>query len=155
MKKIFLFFTLFVFAFLLSCDSKDNDDSKSTNFLKAIINGTEVVFDTFAVEKTDYPDDGYSDIQVTATKSSDPSKKIILEMEYLATGTEPCFEFQYVDEDKYYIINPRENISLVIDVTENATNKLKGTFSGSVAEYEGPGSVEISAGSFDIVYQIK
>lgn len=152
MKKTFLFFTLFVFAFLLSCDSKDNDDSQSTNFLKATINGTEIVFDTFSVEKTDYPDDGYSDIQVTATKSSDPTKKIILELEHLAIGTEPCFEFQYIDEDKYYIINPRENTSLVIDVTENTTNKLKGTFSGTVAEYEGSGSVEISAGSFDIVY---
>ena len=87
MKKTFLFFTLFVFAFLLSCDSKDNDDSQSTNFLKATINGTEIVFDTFSVEKTDYPDDGYSDIQVTATKSSDPTKKIILELEHLAIGT--------------------------------------------------------------------
>ena len=155
MKKIFVFFTLFVFAFLSSCDSKDNDDFQSTNFLKATINGTEIVFDTFNIEKTDYPEDGYSDIQVTATKSGDPSKKIILEMEHLATGTEPCFEFQYVDEDIYYIINPRENTSLVIDVTENTTNKLKGTFTGTIPEYEGTGSVIITGGSFDIVYQIK
>ncbi len=55
MKKIFVFLTLFVFAFLSSCDSKDNDDSQSTNFLKATINGTEVVFDTFAVEKRIIP----------------------------------------------------------------------------------------------------
>lgn len=155
MKKIFVLFTLFVFAFLSSCDSKDNDDSQSTNFLKATINGTEIVFDTFNIEKTDYPDDGYSDIQVTATKSGDPSKKIILEMEYLATGTEPCFEFQYVDGDTYYIISPRDNSSLVVDVTENIANKLRGTIVGTVAEYEGTGSVVITGGSFDIVYQIK
>lgn len=150
MKKTFLFFTLFVFAFLLSCDSKDNDDSKSTNFLKATINGTEVVFDTFKVLKKDYSD--YSDIEITATKSSDPSKTVILEMEYLATGTEPCFEFQYIDGENYYIIYPRENTSLIVDITENIERKVKGNFTGSVTQVGGSGTIIIPNGSFDISY---
>lgn len=152
MKKIFVLLTLFTFAFLSSCDSNDGDDSQPAAPLKATINGTEVVFDIVKVEKTDYPDDGYSDIQITATKSSDASKTIILELEYEATGTETCFEFQYIDGDNYYIINPRENNSLIVNITENVAKKVKGSFSGTVSQDGGSGSIVVPNGSFDIAY---
>lgn len=152
MNKIYVIFALIASVTLSSCDSKDNDDAKSINFLKATINGTEYVFDTFNVDKTDYPEDGYSDIQITATKSNDPSKTIILELEYLAIGTETCFEFQYVDGDDYYVINPRENNSLSVDVTENVSNKIRGSFIGTVPQDGETGSVVITNGSVDITY---
>ena len=157
MKKIFLFFTLFVFAFLSSCDSKDNDDSQSTNFLKATINGIEVIFDIIKVERKFYSEDGgYYELEITASKSGDASKILNFTIEDQVTGTETCYFFQYTDNEVYYSIDPSSiDTSLILDITENVSNKIKGTFSGTIPEYEGSGSVEVSGGSFDIVYQIK
>lgn len=149
MKKIFFLFALVLFFNILSCDSKD-DAVKTTNFLKATINGKEVVFDAFEVAKKDYSD--YSDIEIIATKSDDPTKKVILELEYLVTGTETCFEFQYIDGEDYYIIYPRENTSLIVNITENIAKKVKGNFSGTVVQDGGSGTIVIPNGSFDISY---
>lgn len=148
MRKLFIFFIAITLTSLSSCDNKDNKVVPSS--LKAVINGVEVSFDTFKVEKEVVPNDGnpYTDLVVTATKSSDATKRIYFKLGYLETGAETCYYFYYKDGDIYYI----DNNSFSKEITTNTPSNLKGTFTGTLKDADSPATVSIVNGNFDINY---
>lgn len=152
MKKLFIFFTAITILTLSSCSKDDNNTNTSTKSLKANINGADVTFDTFKVDKVDYPDEGYSDLTVTATKSDDETKTIIFNLEYNVIGKETCYFFSYQDGEDLYV-HESENETFEVNITENSENgHIKGTFVGTISGDGTPGSVTIPNGNFDITY---
>jgi len=150
MRKLFIFFIAITLTSLSSCDNKDNKVANSS--LKTVINGVEVSFDTFKVEKEVVPNDGnpYTDLVVTATKSSDATKRIYFRLGYLETGADTCYYFYYKDGDIYY--NTEIDDSFSIDIAANTTTNLKGTFTGTLKDELSPASISIVNGSFDITH---
>ena len=155
MKKLFIFFITVITLTISSCDSKDdNTIVPPIKTLKATIDGNELIFDTFKVDKIEDKDEEgnpYTDLIVTATKTSDASKVIVFNFEYLETGDKTCYFFSYNDGEKVFVYN-LENKSFVINISENVVNKIKGTFTGTIPEEDGISTILISNGSFEINY---
>lgn len=144
MKAKFLVVLSFVLVGLISCSS---DDSKSdVNFIRAKFDGVEQKFNIISVDKVDYPEEGYSDVEVTATMSSDATKILILKSEFGVTGADIIWGMYYTNDGVYY-----ENDSENSNVTENSLGRYKGTFSCTLSS-EGGDTMSITEGSFDIIY---
>ena len=143
MKNKLLLILSFLLIGLYSCSS--DDSNSDVNFIRAKFNGTEQKFNIISVDKVDYPNEGYSDVEVTATMSSDPTKIMILKSEYGVTG-DIIWGMYYTNDGIYY-----ENNSQDSNVIENSSGRYTGTFSGSLIS-EGEGTVMITEGSFDIIY---
>lgn len=145
MKKIFLFFVSISLLGISSCSS--DDDKNEVNFITARFNNVEQKFNIISVDMVNY--DGYTDIEVSATMSSDPTKSIEIKSQYGVTGEDIIWGVYYLADGKYYEINVNSFIS---NVTENSSNRFTGTFSGPLIEITDQSVMNITGGSFDIVY---
>lgn len=145
MKNLFLFL-LATSLTITSCSSDDNSDS--SNVVKAKINGVSKTFSTIAVTEQEYTDGGftYTDVTVTAALSNEPTKLFQFVVEKGITGTEASWYFIYNDNDVFYEKIP----GFTTTVTESTETKLKGTFSGSMSD--GTQSIVVTNGSFNITY---
>ena len=156
MKKYLLLLLLIGSALLSSCEDNPTDalipaQALQNHLLKANINGTDVFFNQTSVVKQEITEGGitYTDLIVTANKENDTSKQIIFRMEYMQTGTETCYYFLYKVGDAEHDIET--NDSFTTNVTQSTANNIKGTFSGTLEDFEG-NPVTISNGNFDISF---
>ena len=158
MKKLILFFISTTMLTLSSCNKDDNKET-IVKTLKATVNGVEVTFDTFKVIKTVIPNDGepYTELEITATKSNDPTKIITFNVDYSEAIAAYCPYFAYigvktdVDTEYFYDIDIAKVNPFVVKITANTTNNLKGTFTGTLNDSTDK-SVTITNGIFDITY---
>ncbi len=144
MKNNLFFILSFVLLGVASCSS--DDDKADVNFIRAKFNGVEQKFNIISVDKVDYPDEGYSDVEVTATMSSDATKTFILKSEFGVTGN-IIWGIYYTSDGVFY-----ENNSEASDVTENSGGRYKGTFSGTLYNEGNGDTIMLTEGSFDIIY---
>jgi len=134
------------FALISICSCSSDDDKSEVNFIRAKFNGVEQKFNIISVDKVDYIEEGYSDVEVTATMSSDATKIFVLKSEYDVTG-DIIWGIYYTTDGIYY--QNDENFTNS-NVTENSNGRYKGTFSTTINNDEG--SIVITEGSFDIIY---
>jgi hypothetical protein len=145
MKKI-AFALLFVAAlFLPSCTSDDSTDKRT---IKAKIDGIEHIFNTVQVEETPYPDEGYTDVTISATLDNDPSKMVSIIVTQGVTGDDASWYFAYfLDETAY-----PKNDAFTTNVDKSTNNHVKGTFSGTVISTEDDSEIVFTDGTFDVTY---
>lgn len=150
MKKIILLFAILSAGLITSCSKDDNNDSNQTptpstnGLLTAKVNGVSKTFKVTDVNVINYPT--YSDIEIVAHVEGDPTNTF--EMNLSRDSGIPYF-IQYSETDIFY--QPASMESFPVVVSENSTNKFKGTFSGTMRETDtGTTSVEITEGKFDL-----
>lgn len=150
MKNKLLLILSFALLGIYSCSS--DDDKSDVNFIRAKFDGVEQKFNIINVvvtpEMTD-PETNYTykDIIVTATMNSDATKIFVLKSEYNLTG-DIIWGMYYTTNETYY--ENDENFTNS-NVTENSNGRYKGTFYGSLNNASG--TIVITDGSFDIIYQ--
>jgi hypothetical protein len=156
MKKLLLLITIIGCTFFSSCEDNPTDaltqiPIAQNKFLKANINGTPIVFDETEVVKQLVNEAGleYTDLYITANKKDDTSAKIIFKVEYMMTGTETCYYFLYNEGEREYDIETGN--SFHVNVSAVSENHLKGSFSGTLKDFEG-NEVTITNGDFDIAF---
>lgn len=145
MKKILFLLLSFTLVGISSCSS--DDDKADVNYVTAKFNGVEIKFNIISVDKINY--DGYSDIIVTATTNSDPTKVITIASEYGATGQNKIWGFDYETADGYYI---QDSDNFTSNLTTNSDGKYIGTFSGSLVEDTNGNVMVLTNGAFNIAY---
>lgn len=147
MKKLLLFSALLLVFVFPSCSS--DSDGASQSKVTARIDGVDHTFNTVNVNLIDYPEEGYTDVEVTASKDNNPDLRISFVVERHVLGLEASWFFGYFLNETFY---PKMD-GFQVSVTENTDNKLKGTFAGQVqADVEPFDIVDIENGTFDIVY---
>lgn len=149
------FMLLFVFIGIVALSSCNKDDNTSilqpTNSLVAKVDGVSITFDQVSVVKETYTD--YVDLVITATTSGDTPKTIIFNVTQLVTGTDACYYFAYNQESVFYSWGSETGgNSFEVNVAENTTSKIKGTFSGTLPNVDLTGAIAITNGTFDISY---
>lgn len=155
MKKLLLLIAVAATALSSGCGSDDNNSEPvitPTNFIRSTVNGVDVNYDVMATTKESYTIDGvdYTDLIVTASKSNDPSKSITFSSAYLESGTESVFYFELNhDELEYDTGNPH---SFVITLSESTANNVKGTFAGTLSNFDNTNSAVVTNGTFDIKF---
>jgi hypothetical protein len=159
MKRILLLFSVTTCLLFASCDDNNPTDAVpyipiavQNKFVTASINGETHMFDQTLVEKEELiSSEGvpYTDLIVTANKKNDTSSQIKFRLEYLRTGTETCYYFLYQKDAAEFDIE--DGNSFHIDVSHGEANKIKGTFSGTLHDFEG-NAITISNGNFDIAF---
>lgn len=159
MKRILLLFSVAVCLLFTSCDENNPTDAVpyipiavQNKFVAASINGEAHMFDQTKVEKEDLiSSEGvpYTDLIVTANKKNDTSSQIKFRLEYLKTGTETCYYFLYQLGAAEFDIE--DGNSFHVNVNQGEANKIKGTFSGTLHDFEG-NAITISNGNFDIAF---
>jgi hypothetical protein len=145
MKRLMTLFLLS--AVMMGCSNDDNPRPRSE--VRATIDGVEYVFNTVNVEL--YPYEGYTDVEVTASINSDPSRTISFIVAQYAVGPNASWYFAYFMNQTAM---PKVEGEFSTIVHENTATKLRGMFSGIVRSVGNP--VEeiavISNGTFDITY---
>ncbi len=137
-------------AMLTSC-SKDDDDPQPDSVVRATIEGVEYTFNTINVELYPYPEEGYTDVEVTASVDGDPSRLITFIVTREVVGPHASWYFSYFENDTAM---PKVDGEFSTIVNENTQTTLKGTFAGTVRSVGNP-VVEnraIANGTFDITY---
>jgi hypothetical protein len=152
MKNLIYLFVFIGIVSLISCNKDDNTPApQATNSLVSKIDGVSIAFDQVSVVKETYTD--YVDLVITATTSGDNPKTIIFNVTQLAIGTDACYYFAYNQESVFYSWGSETGgNSFEVNVTENTTSKIKGTFSGTLPNVDLTGAIAISNGTFDISY---
>jgi hypothetical protein len=149
MKKIILFLAILSVSFFSSCSNdEDSNDTTPTpeDAFSAKINGVQKNFTVTNVDVIEY--EGYTDVEITAHISGDPTN--IFELN-LTRDSGEVFFVQYSEVGNYYQPSPMENFT--VSIGENTTNKLKGTFSGTMLETSDTSNVlTVTNGAFDIYY---
>ena len=145
MKKILFLLLSFTLVGITSCSS--DDDKADVNYVTAKFNGVETKFNIISVDKIDY--DGYSDIIVTATTNSDPTKVITIASEYGVTGQNEIWGFDYETADEYFV---QDAANFTSTLTTNSDGKYIGTFSGSLVEDTNGNVMVLTNGAFNIAY---
>ncbi|HMK06386.1 MAG TPA: hypothetical protein VK476_02585 [Flavobacterium sp.] len=155
MKKLLLFITIAITAISSGCGSDNNTNEPvvtPTNFMRSTVNGVDVNYDVIATAKENYISEGveHTDLVITASKSDDPSKSITFSSAYLEPGTDSVFYFELNhDELEYDTGNPH---SFVITLAESTANSVKGTFTGTLSNFDNTSSAVITNGNFDIKF---
>ena len=144
MKNKLLLILSFALIGIYSCST--DDDKSEVNFIRAKFNGIEKKFNIISVDIVNYVIEGYSDIEVTATMTSDATKIIVLKSEYGTTG-DIIWGMYYTTDGTYY--QNDENLTNS-NVTVNSPGRYTGTFSGTLNS--STGIVLVTEGSFDIIY---
>ena len=137
-------------AMITGC-SKDDDEPTPDSFVKATIEGVEYTFNTINVELYPYPEEGYTDVEVTASIDNDPSRTISFIATREVVGPHASWYFSYFENATAM---PKVEGQFSTVVNENTQTTLKGTFSGTVQSVGNP-VVEnraIANGVFDITY---
>jgi hypothetical protein len=148
MKKIFLLI-LFASGLIVSCSS--DDDSPKISTAKATIDGVEYTFNTFNVTQEQFTDEThtYTDVTVTASIDSDPTRTFTIIVEKGATGTSASYYFAYFLDGTAFPKMP----SFATDVTTSKSNRIAGVFFGDVMADDGSGDVvTFSNGTFDVYF---
>ncbi len=145
MKKILFLLLSFTLVGISSCSS--DDDKSDVNYVTAKFNNVEIKFNIISVDKIDY--DGYSDIIVTATTNSDPTKVITIASEYGVTGQNEIWGFDYETADEYFV---QDAANFTSTLTTNSDGKYIGTFSGSLVEDTNGNVMVLTNGAFNIAY---
>lgn len=145
MKKILFLLLSFTLVGITSCSS--DDDKADVNYVTAKFNNVEIKFNIISVDKIDY--DGYSDIIVTATTNSDPTKVITIASEYGVTGQNLIWGFDYETADGYYV---QDSDNFTSNLTTNSDGKYIGTFSGSLVDDSNGNVMVLTNGAFNIAY---
>ena len=145
MKKILFLLLSFTLVGITSCSS--DDDKADVNYVTAKFNGVETKFNIISVDKIDY--DGYSDIIVTATTNSDPTKVITIASECGVTGQNEIWGFDYETADGYFV---QDAANFTSTLTTNSDGKYIGTFSGSLVEDTNGNVMVLTNGAFNIAY---
>lgn len=145
MKKILFLLLSFTLVGITSCSS--DDDKADVNYVTAKFNNVEIKFNIISVDKIDY--DGYSDIIVTATTNSDPTKVITIASEYGVTGQNEIWGFDYETADEYFV---QDAANFTSTLTTNSDGKYIGTFSGSLVEDTNGNVMVLTNGAFNIAY---
>ena len=147
MKKTLLICSLLLVFIISSCSSDDSGGTRSS--VTARIDGTDYIFNTVNTLVVPYPEEGYADVEVTASINNNPDKRISFVVERYALGLEASWFFAYFLNDTFHEKLPGFQVS----VTENTDNSLKGTFAGEVQSDEEPFDViTIENGVFNIRY---
>ncbi|MFT3793174.1 hypothetical protein [Flavobacterium sp.] len=154
-KKLVL--PVLAFFLLLSC-SKDDDKAPEItpiptvpSFLKVTIGGTVYNFNKFTVQETTVvePDYTYVDMTVTATIVGDDTKEFTFSLEKNVPGPETIYYFYYYNGTEFDTDHDGE---FNANVTVNAGNRIIGTFSGTLGNFDGGETIQLQNGSFDITY---
>lgn len=151
MKKIILFLTFASLGIVASCSSDDGNSGESPSptpqsTVTTKINGVQKNFSTIQVVPVVYPD--YTDLEVTATLTGSSPATLEMNLEKDSPDSIVYF-FQYTENGIFY--QPSESFSVII--TENANNKLKGSFSGTLIDTGDPmNTIAVTEGAFDIKY---
>ncbi|KGO92229.1 hypothetical protein [Flavobacterium subsaxonicum] len=166
MKKLLLITCLT--ALTLSFNSCSDDDSKATETvvteeiggtLSFKVNGVQKTFNNVVVSKTDYDGDVY--LEVTASVNGSATEYLSFNLWQNDLGSEAVEYFTYVNGSKMYSdgwstnnTNPQVNSI----VQTNSNNKLKGSFSGTVArmatmEGETDEVINLTDGTFEAIYE--
>jgi len=143
MKKLFLF--LAVAAFAVSCSSDDNGGGGSDSItFKA--NGTSKSMSNIQVEEES---DGEGGAYLTVTGSIGGVTEIFTFESYTGElGADAAWAFGYLaDGHEYY-----DNGDLNVVVETNNGSRIKGTFAGTMLDWESSETVTITDGKFDITY---
>ena len=155
MKKII--YSLFAMLILASCSSDDDNtplviaNPGPENTLKATIDGTQYIFNSFVVETVTYtePGNSYVDLHVTAKILGDDSKTIEFDLEKNVAGPESLYYFKYLSGDSEYN-NDSGNFNT--NLTSSTDNNIAGTFSGSLSNFDNSETLTFTSGSFNINY---
>ena len=135
---------------LTSC-SKDDDNPKPKSQVKATIEGVEITFNTVNVELYHYPQEGYTDVEVTASVNNDPTRLITFIVKRNVVGPHASWYFSYFENATAF---PKVEGEFSTVVNENTQTTLKGTFSGTVRSVGNPVEENrtLANGTFDITY---
>lgn len=157
MKKFILLFAILSTSFISSCSDDDSNDSTTPpttdDIFTAKIDGVLKNFSVVNVNVVPNPEEGYTDLEITAHVADDPDNTFELN---LTRDSGEVFFVQYaepLDElvTNYFQPNPLE--SFTVNLTENITGKLKGTFSGTMQNTGNAAeSVTVTEGNFTIYY---
>ncbi len=142
MKKLFLFLT--VAAFAVSCSKDDNGGGSDSITFK--VNGTSKSMSNIQV---DQEPDGEGGVYLTVTGSIGGATEIFaFESMNGEVGSGAAWGFAYMtDGHDYY-----DNGDLNVVVETNNGHHIKGTFTGSMMDWESSDEVTITDGKFDISY---
>ncbi len=152
MKRFLLLLSVLYFSFLTSCDSdKSNEAVLPTATIptfSAKINGADVDFNVAAIVKETNPD--YTDLIVTASKSTDTSKSIVFHLEQMQVGEDSCYYFLYRQDDVNYDLEVTN--SFLTNVTTSTEHNIVGTFTGRLYTEDQSSFIDITDGVFNITY---
>ncbi|GGB79714.1 hypothetical protein GCM10007424_19860 [Flavobacterium suaedae] len=160
MKKIFLLLTVTVLS--LSITSCSDDDSAPTNnggnneeTVSFKINGIQKTFEHIVVNTENI--DSEVLLTIIASENNEANEFITFQLYQDETGgAEVDTEWRYYDANKVYEeggFNNEEAIQIDQTITENNSEKLSGTFSGTLSRYEQEAGLillEITEGTFNI-----
>lgn len=155
MKRLLLLVMIIGCSLLSACSTENNPADMilpvRNNYLKAKVNGIPMTFDKSDVVKQNVTENGanYTDLIITVSKKGDTSSKVVLRVQYMVTGTETCYYFLYNAGASEHDIENGD--SFAVDVTQSTANNIKGTFSGTLADFES-NTVSIEGGTFDISF---
>lgn len=147
MKRILFLFLGLTLISLSACS--EDDDKSDVNYVSAKFNGVEERFTIISVDTQEYPEEGYTDIVVRATKNNDPSRIVTIASELGVTGENIIWGFYFETENEYYEQDPTNFTS---NLTSNANGSYVGTFSGSAIEESNGSVMVVTNGSFNIRY---
>ena len=151
MKKLFLFLAVSTLA-LTSCSSDDDGGNNAQSFTFTV-NGVQKTFSNIVVNEEVGED--YVDLTVTAFNSANPSEVIVFDVEEGDLGVDAVWSFTYSTNGEIYFYT---GSAFNIIVTQNANNRLKGTFTGTLYRFfnSAPGEVNpqinLTNGNFDFGY---
>lgn len=152
MKKLLILSAVVVTAILSGCSSDKNKSepiAAPANFMKSTVNGVDVNYDFMTANKQSYTSNGiqYTDLIINASKSDDPSKSITFKSAYLQPGSQSVFYFELNNNQLEYDTN---NLDSFITLTESTANRVRGTFAGTLSNFDNTNSAVVTNGSFDI-----
>lgn len=152
MKKIILFLAFLSLGIFLSCSSDDGNSGESPapqNTFTTKINGVQKNFSSIQVVPVYDPVEDYTDLEVTATIAGSPPTTLEMSLEKDNAEAGSVYYFAYTENDISY--ESTETFSVIL--TQNSDNKLKGTFSGTLADPDDPmNTITVTDGVFDIKY---
>jgi hypothetical protein len=176
MKNLFLFVAIATLTVFSSCSSdsdEGNDNNEPTTFLKFTANGTEKTFTNIAVVPGEVNIDWviYPVLTITAVNQNDANEYIIFSIKNDGSVGGNNNTFMDVFWTYTIFVNPSQAISHTwqpdecsnpnfisnIEVNNNTTKKVKGTFSGNVCRNTNPPfgpfeTLNVTNGSFNISY---
>jgi hypothetical protein len=141
MKKVFIFLMAFAAITLSSCSSDDNGGG-SSSVVKFKVGGQQKTFKFVTVN-----DAGGGELWVVAAASQAGTEF----MSFTAMAEDPssdsAYDFMYGSlADQYW------SEAVIVTVTQNTATDMKGTFSGTFANFDGD-VVTITDGTFDIHHE--
>ena len=148
MKKIYLFIlALFLTLFLVACTS-DGQSNKPISNLTMKVGGVVKNFTAITVKEVPYSD--YTDLIITARNNENPTEYVTFGLGKGDIGIGHTWGFEYTLNGIYYSEALGGN-GINSTVVINESNKLTGTFSGTVTSSENI-ILELTQGAFSITY---